>query len=57
MKNTCGLCGFGLWPLPSGVKICRRCDTSIHNNGMRVGPPNTPSTDNGWFNPGFGDRA
>ncbi len=49
-------CGFEKWPLAKDFSMCRRCDTSAQNNGMRVGPPNAPTTRNGWFNPMFGDR-
>jgi hypothetical protein len=56
MFPTCKLCGFELTQLAPRITICRRCDTSAQNNGMRVGPPNTPGTHNGWFTATFGDH-
>ena len=59
MHDNCAACGFDRWALNGPdytVLVCRRCDTSAQNNGMRVGPPNSPGTNNGWFLAPFGDR-
>lgn len=48
-----------MWPLASNnlnLFMCRRCDTSAQHHGLRVGPPNAPTTNHGWFNATFGDR-
>lgn len=59
MKPTCHACGLNMWTLtgPLGdVTICPRCDTSAQTGNMRVGPPNSPTTSNGWFLAPFGDK-
>lgn len=56
---NCGNCGFDKWVLDGttfAVLICRRCDTSAQPGGMRVGPPKSPGTRDGWFTAPFGDR-
>jgi hypothetical protein len=58
MPTRCS-CGFEMWMLDGktfGIHICRRCDTSQQAGGMRVGPPNSPGTKNGWFAAPFGDH-
>lgn len=54
----CGACGLAKWLLPGtkfNATVCPRCDTVAQGNGMRVGPPNSPGTRDGWFNAPFGD--
>lgn len=52
---TCS-CGLDMIPLNKAIGMCRRCDTTAQGNSMRVGPPNTPGTRDGWFTNPFGDR-
>lgn len=52
----CGIDTVTLTGSTVAVRVCLRCDTSAQGNGVRVGPPNLPGTNNGWFNAPFGDR-
>jgi hypothetical protein len=59
MKITRCTCGFEMWDVGvNGVvfHICRRCDTVAQGGGRRVGPPNSPNTQDGWFSAPFGDN-
>lgn len=55
MRLRCRACGMDKQELADGVNICLRCDTSQQTGSMRVGPPNTPGTNNGWFTASFGE--
>lgn len=60
MVSTCKWCSFETWRLSGPefvVLMCRRCDTVAQGGGKRVGPPNTPGSEGGWFSAPFGDAG
>ena len=57
MKTSCRLCGMDLIAIAVKYKMCPRCDTVAQGGGMRVGPPNNPNTNNGWFSASFSDKT
>ncbi len=63
MRTTCRDCRTDLLiinPLTHNVSICPQCDTigmgTSMGIGMRVGPPNTPGSRNGWITSPTGDQ-